>query len=352
MIRGGSTGTSGGKGDEKKAPTIYDVARAAGVASSTVSRAFARPGRVSFETAQRIHAAAEQLGYRSKSMDHSAAGSRSKMIALVIADIANPVYFEMIRGAEAAASDAGYTMLLFNSQESDTRERQALERAMSMVDGIVLSSSRMSDSAIRQMAKQKPTMVMNRAVADVSSVVTDNPRGMRRAAEHLGELGHSELMYLAGPEASWADGMRWRSLREAGMELEIRTRRGGPFAPTQHGGAEAAAQWAAHPSSAVVAYNDQIAIGFLREIARMGMTVPDDVSVVGFDNTFGAELVTPPLTTVASPLYSLGSTAVNNLLAIAGGARSMSGRPVVLPAKLVVRESTAAWTKKRQIRGK
>jgi DNA-binding LacI/PurR family transcriptional regulator len=346
MTRGGT----GGKG--KKTPTIYDVARAAGVASSTVSRAFARPGRVSYETAQRIRTAAEELGYRSISMAHSAAGPRSKMIALVIADVANPVYFEMIRGAEAAATDAGYTMLLFNSQESDRRERQALERAMSMVDGIVLSSSRMSDSAIRQMAKQKPTMVMNRAVADVSSVVTDNPRGMRRAAEHLGELGHTELMYLSGPEASWADGMRWRSLREAGMELEIRTRRIGPFHPTLRGGADAVTQWAANPSSAVVAYNDQIAIGFLREAARMGLTVPDDVSVVGFDNTFGAELVTPSLTTVASPLYSLGSTAVNNLLAIAGGARSMSGQPVVLPAKLVVRDSTAPVRQKRQVRGK
>ncbi len=345
MVRGGS-------GQGEKRPTIYDVARAAGVASSTVSRAFARPGRVSYETAQRIHAAADEIGYRSNSMAHSSRpGVGSKMIALVIADIANPVYFEMIRGAEAAASDAGYTMLLFNSQESDRRERQALERAMSMVHGIVLSSSRMSDSAIRQVAKQKPTMVMNRAVADVSSVVTDNPRGIRRAAEHLGELGHRELVYLSGPEASWADGMRWRSLREAGMELEIRIRRVGPFRPTLRGGAEAAAQWAGHPSSARVAYNDQIAIGFLQEVARMGMTVPDDVSVVGFDNSFGAELVSPSLTTVASPLYSLGSTAVTNLLAIAGGARSMSGQPVVLPAKLVVRESTARM-KKRRVGGK
>ncbi|GAB3521221.1 LacI family DNA-binding transcriptional regulator [Arthrobacter monumenti] len=343
----------GGDQGADKPPTIYDVARVAGVASSTVSRAFARPGRVSYETARRIREAAEELGYRSKSMGQSGvSASRSQIIALVIADITNPVYFEMIRGAEAAATDAGYTMLLFNSQESDRRERQALERAMSMVDGIVLSSSRMSDSSIRQMAKQKPTLVMNRAVADVSSVVTDNARGMRRAAEHLGELGHTELQYLSGPEASWADGMRWRALREAGMELEIRIRRSGPFHPTLRGGAEAARQWIEHPSTAVVAYNDQLAIGFIREIHKHGISVPNDVSVVGFDNTFGAELVTPPLTTVASPLYALGSTAVNNLLAIAAGARSRSGQPVILPAKLVVRESTAAPAGKRAIRGK
>ncbi|HET8795719.1 MAG TPA: LacI family DNA-binding transcriptional regulator [Arthrobacter sp.] len=334
---------SGGGSDQggQKPPSIYDVARAAGVASSTVSRAFARPGRVSYETARKIREAADELGYRSKSMGRpGSAETRSQMIALVIADITNPVYFEMIRGAEAAATEAGYTMLLFNSQESDRKEREALERAISMVDGIVLTSSRMSDSSIRQIAKQKPTLVMNRAVADVSSVVTDNARGMRRAAEHLGELGHTELTYLSGPEASWADGMRWRALREAGMELEIRVRRIGPSRPTLRGGAEAAGRWMESPSSAVVAYNDQLAIGFIREVHRRGMAVPGDVSVVGFDNTFGAELVTPPLTTVASPLFALGSTAVNNLLAIAGGARSMSGQPVVLPAKLVVREST------------
>lgn len=329
--------------DEGKPPTIYDVARAAGVAPSTVSRAFARPGRVSSRTAQRIRAAAAELGYRAKAMDHAEGpAARTKMIALVIADISNPVFFEMIRGAEAAATDAGYTTLLFNSQESDRRERQALERAMPIVDGIVLSSSRMSDAAIRQMAKQKPTMVMNRAVADVSSVVTDNARGIRRAAEHLGELGHAEILYLSGPEASWADGMRWRSLREAGMELEMRIRRIGPFAPTLAGGRAAAAEWIANPATAVVAYNDQLAIGFLREASRRAVAVPGDVSLVGFDNTAAAEFVTPALTTVASPLYALGQTAVNNLLAVAGGARSLSGRPVVLPAKLVVRESTAA----------
>jgi DNA-binding LacI/PurR family transcriptional regulator len=325
-------------------PTIYDVAREAGVSSSTVSRAFARPGRVSHETARKVFAVAEVLGYRSKPMSvllHQRS-SRTSMIALVIADIANPVYAEMVRGAESAAAEAGYTMLLVNTQESDRRERQGLERAMATVDGIVLSSSRMSDSAIRMMAKQKPVIVMNRAVADVASVVTDNPRGIRRAAEHLAELGHRNIAYLAGPEASWADGMRWRSLREAALELELSVRRVGPAQPTVRGGAAIAREWLQHRSSAVVAYNDQLAIGFLKEVQRQGLRVPEDVSVVGFDNAYGADLISPALTTVEAPLYSLGTTAVNNLLAFAAGAKSQSGRPVVLPTRLVVRDSTAA----------
>jgi LacI family transcriptional regulator len=204
----------------------------------------------------------------------------------------------------------------------------------------------MSDSAIRMMAKQNPTIVMNRAVADVASVVTDNARGIRRAAEHLGEQGHDTITYLAGPEASWADGMRWRSLREAALELELNVRRTAPAQPTVRGGEEVAAEWLQHRTSAVIAYNDQMAIGFIRALQQQGFSVPEDVSVVGFDNSYGADLITPALTTVAAPLYALGTTAVNNLLAFAAGAKSQSGQPVVLPTRLVVRNSTAKQVKR------
>ncbi|MET3922020.1 LacI family DNA-binding transcriptional regulator [Arthrobacter sp. UYEF20] len=324
-------------------PTIYDVARAAAVSPSTVSRAFARPGRVSHSTAQRIFAAAADVGYRSThvaGIRHTGPAKRS-MIALIIADIRNPVYAEMVRGAEAAAAEADYIMLLAHTQESEQKERQALERLMPSVDGIVLSSSRMSDLAIRMIAKQKPTIVMNRAVTDVASVVTDNPRGIRRAAEHLGELGHRNIAYLAGPESFWADGMRWRSLREAAWELELNVRRIGPGVPTVEGGEEVALEWLQHQTSAVIAYNDQMAMGFIRALQKRGIQVPEDVSVVGFDNSYGAGLVTPALTTVEAPLYALGSTAVHNLLAFARGALSQSGQPVVLPTRLLVRGSTS-----------
>lgn len=327
-------------------PSIYDVARKAGVSASTVSRAFARPGRVSHQTAQRIFAAAEDIGYRSLHVTGSARSGtqQTSTIALVIADIRNPVYADMVRGAEAAAAEAGYTMILAHTQESDRKERQALERALPSVDGIVLSSSRMSDSAIRMLAKQKPMIVMNRAVTDVASVVPDNPRGMRRAAEHLGELGHTIITYLAGPEASWADGIRWRSLREAGLELELTVRRTSPHLPTIQGGEKVAAEWLLHPTPAVIAYNDQMAIGFIRALRHHNVSVPTDVSVVGFDNSYGAALVTPALTTIESPLYALGATAVNNLLAFSAGAVSQSNKLVVLPTRLVVRESTA-WAR-------
>ena len=324
-----------------EAPTIYDVARAAGVAPSTVSRAFSRPGRVKAETAEHIREVARQLGYRAAPMARADSSARTSMVALVISDVTNPFNFPIIRGAHAAAAESGYTTLLADAQESGQVERQALERSLSAVEGIVLASSRMSDSAIRMMAKQKPLIVLNRTLADVPSVVTDNPRGIDRAVRHLAGLGHRSITYVAGPEASWADGVRWMSVRQSCAELGLRTRRIGPYAPTVEAGTQAAVQLVGRPGgTALIAYNDLIAIGLLRGLAASGVRVPEDLSIVGVDDIFSADLVTPGLTTVSAPLHALGETAVHNVIAMARGARSRATAPVVLPTRLVVRGST------------
>jgi DNA-binding LacI/PurR family transcriptional regulator len=320
-------------------PTIYDVARAAGVASSTVSRAFSRPGRVTVPTADRIRQVAAELGYRANPLARALPTGRTSMIALVISDVTNPFANEIIRGAQVAAGEAGYTMLLADAQESGTIEREALDRAMATVDGIVLATSRMSDSAIRLAARQRPVIVLNRVVSDVPSVVTDNPYGMRCAVEHLAGRGHDRITYLAGPEASWADGVRWRALLDAASPLGLQVHRDGPHPPTVSGGAEAAA--VIEPGTAVIAFNDLMAIGLIRALAARHLHVPRDVSVIGFDNIFAAELVTPGLTTVAAPLHAMGETAVRTLLAVVAGARPRVSEPVSLPAQLIVRGSTA-----------
>ncbi len=326
--------------------TIYDVARAAGVAASTVSRTFSRPGRVHADTAERVRQAADSLGYRTTPQARAHATTRTGMIAVLVSDIGNPVYAEMVRGVQAAASAAGCTVLLADSQESDRQERAALERALPSVDGVVLAGSRMSDSAIRVIAKQKPLVVLGRAVGDVPSVVPDNGRGMREAVEHLAGLGHSSLGYVAGPAASWAEGTRWRSLLDTATELQLRVRRLGPSTPDVAGGMRAAEELGGHSISAVLAYNDQLAIGVLRGLRGRGVRVPEDVSVVGFDNIGAAELVTPGLTTVAAPLHAGGAAATRALLAMIDGAPGATGSPVVLPVRLVVRESTAQRSRK------
>ncbi|MEE6271949.1 LacI family DNA-binding transcriptional regulator [Georgenia wangjunii] len=321
--------------------TIYDVAREAGVAASTVSRALARPGRVNATTAQHVRDAAERLGYRLDHGNRAPAPLRgTRLLGVLVADITNPLFAQVVRGAEQAAIEMGYTLLIADTQESEERERAALDRILGSVEGILLTSPRMSETGIRAIAKQRPTVVLNRVVRGLPSVLTDSARGTRRAAEHLGTLGHERITYLAGPAASWADGVRWRSLREAALELELRVRRVGPVAPTVAGGEQAARLWAQRPTSAVLAYNDLVAVGFVRGVRAMGLSVPANVSVVGFDNTEMAALVHPALTTVASPRQALGGTAARNLIAVIGGARP-TAEPLLLPVKLVVRDTTA-----------
>lgn len=335
--------------DARKSPTIYDVAEAAGVAPSTVSRAFSRPGRVNADTAERIRQVAAQMGYRTNPLARALPTGKTALLAIIVADVTNPYFFELLRGAEETATHAGYTLLVADVHESVDAERQTLDRVLPMVEGVVLATSRMSDSSIRVAAKQRPTVVLNRSMSDIASVATDNARGMRRAVEHLAALGHTGITYLSGPDASWANGVRWQAMREACQELGLRGRRMGPFSPTLAGGLSAAGELTASPSTAVVAYNDLLAIGLMRGLKNLGVRIPEQVSVVGFDNIFGADFCTPQLTTVAAPLRQLGSVAVQTLLddlhselrlprSSPGGAL----KTALLPARLVTRASTGA----------
>nr|WP_205857439.1 LacI family DNA-binding transcriptional regulator [Phytoactinopolyspora endophytica] len=349
-------------------PTIYDVARECGVAPSTVSRALSQPGRVSATTSERIHEVAARMGYQPNPLAKYLPTGRTETIVLIVSDIANPVYSPMIRGAEEAASRAGYTLVLSDIEESPERERDVMEKLLRTVDGFALATSRLSDAAIRTIARQRPMVTMNRVTQQVPSVVPDNDQGMRAAATHLADLGHSRVTYISGPATSWANVVRWRALRSVGEQLGMKVRRIGPYAPTVAGGWAAAADLVkpdskarsgnrgageaasapvrtAAATSAVIGYNDLLAIGAMQGLSDLGLSVPADVSVVGCDNILGSDWCTPPLTTLASPLRELGATGVRNLLAMIKGAQPRSRRPVVLPSQLIVRESTAAPAK-------
>lgn len=350
------TGESEDQEQPRRSPTIYDVARTAGVAPSTVSRAFSRPGRVNAETAARVRSVAAELGYRANPMARALPTGRTSMLAVIVSDVTNPFFFEIIRGVEAAAAEAGYVILLVDTHESSSDERAAIDRAIPMVDAIVLASSRMSNNAIRMIAKQRPTVVLNRPMTDVLSVVSDNTRGMRSAVEHLGGLGHRVLTYVAGPEASWSGGMRWRSIRETTEELDMRVHRIGPFPPTLAGGLAAVREFAESPTTGVIAYNDLMAIGLMRGLQHGGARIPGDVSVIGFDNIFGSDFCSPPLTTVAAPLRALGTAAAQMVLEHVASAARGSVRPIrpvtpvrpaMLPAQLLVRGSTGPRSRRR-----
>ncbi len=327
--------------DEGHAATIYDVARVAGVSPSTVSRAFSRPGRVSARTAQKIHAVADEIGYRAREVGRIPAKSATRVLGIAVADITNPVNFRVIRGCQSAAAEAGFVITLSDAQESEQQERELLSRSLPLLDGLVIVSSRLSDTELRTVAKSVPTVVLNRRVQGLHCIVPDTASGGHASAEHLVALGHRTIAYLAGPEASWADGMRWRAVHDAAHELGFTEHRIGPFAPSLAGGRAAADVVVARRLKAVICYNDLMAIGLMRALQERSRAVPGDVSIVGFDDIFASALVTPGLTTVAAPLTMLGDSAVRFITASLGGRQNPVG-PQSVPVRLIVRGSTAA----------
>ncbi len=327
--------------------TIYDVARAAGVAPSTVSRTFARPGRVNAETSARIRKIAEEIGYRANPIGQPPSYSDTRLLGLMVSDVANPFYSQLTRGAQIAANDAGYELLLADARESGSRERNALDRLVPVVEGFVIGSSRMSDSALRTIAKQRPMVVLNRALTDIPSVVTDNVSGVHAAADLLLELGHEAVVYVAGPEASWADGIRFRALRDYGTATGLYTHKIGPFLPTFEGGLSAAQALLERLPTAVIAYNDLMAVGLMHGLLCEGVQIPEQVSVIGFDDILISRLMLPTLTTVAAPTRQMGATAVNNVIALIKGAKHRTGEASVMPVQLRVRGSTAQRRRKR-----
>ncbi|MEE6280755.1 LacI family DNA-binding transcriptional regulator [Georgenia sp. MJ170] len=323
--------------------TIHDIARACGVAPSTVSRALSRPGRISPETAARINRAAESLGYRTAAPTPPATTSSSRRVVLLsIPDLTNPVFGEIARGAQETAMALDYTLQVADSQESTQLERLGVERSLPGVDGLLLVSPRMSDSALRVIAQSKPVVLLNRTVRGIPSIIIDHSGGIHRAVQHLRDLGHERLVFLAGPDNSWDSGMRWLALRQAAAELGVKVRRIGPNTPTLTGGLRAAAGVIDHHASAVIAFNDQMAAGLVRGLQQAGLSVPGDVSIVGFDNSIIAELVTPRLTSIAAPRRNQGAAGIRHLVGRITEDDTMINRDSTLPTRLTVRSSTAA----------
>ncbi|WP_224391218.1 LacI family DNA-binding transcriptional regulator [Pseudonocardia sp. ICBG1293] len=322
------------------AVTIYDVAERAGVAPSTVSRALSKPGRINATTEARIRRAAEELNFRVNPMARALHTGRTGTIALVVADITNPVVFGIVRGAEKAASAEGYTLIIAESQESGDAEGAAVRRILPSVDGVILSMSRLASDRIHAIAREKPLVLINRALEDVPAVVPDVSQGVTALLDHLDELGHRSLAYLSGPTASWMSERRWENLLDGAESRRMGLVEIGPNAPTIEGGRAALRRVVAARVTAAVAFNDLVAIGLMQAAAHAGVGVPGRLSVTGFDDIFGSELIEPALTTVRSPLQLAGRRAVEHLLA------GLAGRTVepagALAAELVVRRSTAA----------
>lgn len=322
-------------------PTIYDVARAAGVAPSTVSRVFSRPGRVAHETAVHVRAVAERLGYRARPRrPDQRPGRATGVVAVVVSDLRNAFYRPVIRGIEDLAAEEDITIVILDGAAPGGVRRELLERVAPAVDGIIVGDPHLTDGVARTIARQRPVVLLNRVVPDLTCVARDNGAGAVAAADLLARLGHRSVAFVGGPEASWSSGVRWQALREAGGQHGLRVRRFGPYAATAAGGLQAADELRQARASAVVTFNDLMAAGVVRGLAQAGVDVPGEVSVVGFDDAPFARTIRPALTTVGSANRALGAAAMGRLVEMVGG-RPVDPEPVILPTRLVVRASTA-----------
>ena len=198
----------------QRGPSIYDVAKVAGVAPSTVSRAFSRRGRVNSRTAELVFAAAREVGYSFETAQRPI-GRPIRSLAVVVTDITNPFYAQIVRGAQEAATSVRLCGRVVACPGEARLQRDWIERELVSVEGVLLTDSRVSHDAIQVLAQQRPVVMLNRRVPKVPCVIADIARGMRQAIEHLTDLGHTSVTYMAGPEASWADGMRWAALTDA-----------------------------------------------------------------------------------------------------------------------------------------
>jgi Transcriptional regulators len=326
--------------DGNSSTSIRDVARRANVSLATVSRAFAAPGLVRAETLQRVLAVAEELHYRPSRAARSLTTGKTGNIGVVVPDLGNPFFSAILKGGQARAREADLAVFLADSEENPRLEIELVRAMARQVDGVIICSSRLSEAQLQQLRNDTTLVLLNRRVRGVSSVLLDSAGGMRQAIEHLVALGHHRIGFLGGPAGSWSNRERRRGLRTEARGRSLEITEFGPFAPHFEAGQHAADLAVAAEVTAVVAFNDLLALGVLSRLADRGIGVPDEISVVGFDNIPMAAMATPHLTTVALPLEQAGRVAIELLLerlAHPGSGTHEQG----LPAQLIVRASTA-----------
>ena len=324
----------------QRVATIDDVARAAGISISTVSRAFHMPDLVRASTRERALAAADELGYTPNRAARGLITGRTGSLGLIVPDIANPFFPPLIKAAQKRANAGDHALYIADGEEDPYTEFRAIRMLAKQVDAVIACSSRMSENQLRDAAALVPLVLVNRTFEDLPAVLLDIGSGMRQAIEHLHALGHRRCVYLAGPAGSWSDRQRLRALRQTCRRLGIDSLRLGPFEPSYEGGVRAADVALADGASAIVAFNDLMALGVLARLSDRGVPVPAQVTVVGFDDIRMATMASPPLTTVASPAAEAGRVAIELALdPLAARDRGGQGAQT-LPTQLRIRASS------------
>jgi LacI family transcriptional regulator/LacI family repressor for deo operon, udp, cdd, tsx, nupC, and nupG len=322
--------------------TIRDVAARAGVSAATVSRVFSRPQSVSLETRRRVLTAADELRYAPHPVARSLARGHTGNLGLVVPDMAVAFCAVVTKAVSHRARRDGYALFVADADErlslptsDDVRAARAMAK---QVDGLLLLSPTMADGDLRALAETVPLVVVNRDLIGVPAVLMPSADGAVAAVEHLHALGHRRLAYVAGPD-NYSNQARQSAFLRTCARLGVDGVLAGGVEPTFDAGVRAADVVLADGATGVLAYNDDVAAGVIGRLADRGVSVPGARSVVGFDDTALASMISPRLTTVRLPMAEAGEVAVGLLLDVMRGLPPRSG-PVELPVELIVRGST------------
>lgn len=336
-------GGARGAAARSRPPTIKDVAERAGVSKSLVSRVMRGADGVSRRRRDVVLAAAEALGYRPNAAARSLVQQRSYHVGVVVSDLHNPFFAEVMDGIDEVASERGFRTLVATGNRVGEAEAAALETLLELrMDGVVLLAPRLPPTVVARAAGSVPVAIAGAVVrvTGVDVVATDDVRGAELAVEHLVRLGHRRIgMVDGGAGAGAAERRRGyeAAMRRCGLAGHVQIARGDY---TEEGGYAGARRLLdGEPPTAIFASNDLAALGALEAIEEAGLAVPAGVSLVGYDNTALASLRHVSLTTVHQPRRQIGEMAMRALLRRIDGAVSRAQR-VVLEPRLVARETT------------
>lgn len=329
--------------------TMKDVALKAKVSTATVSRALMNPDKVSLSTRSRVEQAAIEVGYFPQASGRNMKRSESRTILVIVPDICDPFFSEIIRGVETTAAENGYLVLIGDCAHQNQQEKTFIDLIITkQIDGMLLLGSRLPFDASIEEQRNLPPMVMANEFApelELPTVHIDNLTAAFNAVNYLHELGHERIGCIAGPEEMPLCHYRLQgyvqALRRSGLDVDPHYIARGNF--TYDAGAQALEQLLAlpKPPTAVFCHSDVMALGALSHAKRRGLQVPQDLSIIGFDNIALAEFCDPPLTTVSQPRFAIGREAMLLLLDQLQGINVSSGSRL-LDCELVVRGSTRA----------
>jgi LacI family transcriptional regulator len=322
------------------AVTIRDVARQAQVSVATVSRALTSPDLVRATTRERVLAVAADLGYQPNLAARGLITGKTGNIGIVVPDLNNPFFTGVLKGVQNQARLASHAVFVADSDEDPAAEDQLVRAMAKQVDGVILCSPGIDEQQVRELADATTLVLLNRRMRGVPAALMNSGSGMRQVIDHLVALGHRRIAYLNGPRTSWSNKERRRGLRIAVQRHDVDLVDMGPFPPRYEGGLQAADLAMAENVTAIVAYNDIMALGVLARLRDRGVRVPDDVSLTGFDDLMFGALCQPPLTTVAMPVVPAGRLAVDLLLDRLAN-RDAEVRQDELDTQLIVRATTA-----------